>query len=201
MSYHDRQPEPPTVSYRSSYDAVGSTLQELEDLKEQGIFGLMRLRWEAWLAERAAGHIERREKSKQIALAAKRKSVEEGMATARAVEAMQIDNDRQVIAAIESGQRRMIAEASLTPGSLVAAPRLLLRESVPPQDAAPVRPYLTDAQIDAIARRFLAMFPVGDDFEAAWLRYAATLESAVPVHAHAEIRERAAELLKLAGNG
>lgn len=207
MSYRDRKDDPPAPQYRSSYEAVGQTLQELEDLKEQGLFGLARLRWEAWLADRAAGHIERREKSKQVALEAKRKSVEQGIATARAVEAMQMDHDRQIIAAVESSQRRMIAEASTQSGRLIAAPpRLPVGQSNPVLDAdfreeetsvnaPPVRPYLTDAQIDSIARRFLGKFPVGDDFEEAWAVYAASLESAVPTRARAEIKERAKALL------
>jgi len=119
-----------------------------------------------------------------------------------------MDNDRQVIAAVESSQRRMIAEASLRPGNLITPPpRLPVQQREPVLDAdfrdessitaPPVRPYLTDAQIDAIARRFLSKYPVGDDFEEAWTVYSSALESAVPTKARAEIKERAKALLSI----
>lgn len=215
MSFRNRQDDAPPPQYRSSYEAVGSTLQELEDIKEQGLFGLMRLRWEAWLADRAAGHIERREKSKQKALEAKQKSVEQAVATARAVEAMQIDHDRQIVAAVESAQRRMIAEASMNPARFIAPPprpntyqaSSAETDAEEPlsfgavSDAPPVRPYLHDTQIDAIARHFLNKLPVGDDFEAAWAVFAASLESAVPAQARVESKARAKHLLGLSGGG
>lgn len=63
----------------------------MDELKAQGIFSLLRLRWEVWIEERAADHIARRENSRQIILAAEQKSVEQAISIARAVEEMNED--------------------------------------------------------------------------------------------------------------
>ncbi len=97
---------------------------------------------------------------------------------------MNQDNERQAIGTMVFGQREMLAEAALQPGGLIAAPPRQINAVPFPGDddnasgygvvsaadgtvassAAPMRPYMTDVQIDNLAKQFLARFPIGDDY-------------------------------------
>lgn len=163
--------DPFIIHAEASHDAARS----------QGLFGLLRLKKEAWLEEHLTDATVRKLQSQQAILEEQRKTVEAGTRLRRAM-----------MANVTDPQGSALASASYPPA--LSAPTA--RSALPAQ--APMRPNITDEEIENAALRAVME---GVMTQAAWQPYREALLMHLPPFAVAEIEDRLYELWRLNPSG
>lgn len=166
------------------------TLGELERAKEQGVFGIMRMRFEAWIEERIEEPMLRKMKTREKLLEAHRSGVATQASLVNQSEIAKRELEVHRRASADARRERLLSEAGLVPG---IAPAGLPSAGPTPAVYPPLRPYLSDVQVEALARRFAQQTdPDREDFDAAWERFAqASGLSGFDAHLQGEIRQKA----------
>ena len=166
------------------------TLDELEQAKKRGFLGVLRMRWEAFVEEKLAEPMLRKMKTKERLLEGNRALFEKGRELANQAEQAQRETELHRIAYLQTQQQRQMIE-----GTMSAPYALPASEAAAPAPEPPLRPYLTDEQITALASRFLQQLPHGADFDEHWGRFARQYGAAVPDQILIEVRRRALNLM------
>lgn len=141
--------------------------------RNQGLFGLLRLQGEAWLEERLTGATVRKLQSRQVLLEEQRRTAEAGHRLRRAV--------LNPEASEQSFSQKVKAGATDTREIVLSRP-------------APLRPNVTDDQIEAAALRALLE---GIRTEQDWAPYKEALSRHFPPYAVQEVGDRLRELWAL----
>lgn len=191
----DHEDDIPYMAPDDPMAVVMRTRHELERAKEQGVFGIMRMRWEAWIEEKLSDPIVRKMRTQEKLLEAHRSGIETQakLVNQNEVAKRQLEEHRRE--ATDARRGRLLAEAALSPAALESASA----SSALPQSGPPLRPYLTDAQIEAVARRFVDNAKrdgVYTSFDEAWAVFEreSGVALTVPDHTLAEVREKACQL-------
>ena len=190
----DHEDDIPYMAPDDPMAVVMRTRHELEQAKEQGVFGIMRMRWEAWIEEKLADPIVRKMRTQEKLLEAHRSGIETQakLVNQNEVAKRQLEEHRREAADARRG--RLLSEAALSPAALESSSAAAL-----PQSGPPLRPYLTDAQIEAVAHRFVDNAKrdgACPSFDEAWAVFEreSGVALTVPEHTLGEVREKARQL-------
>ncbi len=172
---------------------------EMELVRHQGLFGMWRLRWEAWLEEKIKDPAIRKMKARQEILEQQRITAEAQIRLKSTVQS----GDRQVeVGRMEHSQvlwQRLQTDMQhsgiLLPGlsSVGSASGAVYGSSEPP-----VSLHITDEQIEALALRAVMSIGKGEGAEAEWQQYRTQLYERLPQYAAQEVERRVFELRKVA---
>ena len=190
-----RPPEPRLNSEpRRDIEARTARLEdEMEAARRQGVWGLMRLRYEAWLEERMQGPAVRKLVARQAVLEEQRKTAEAEIRLKATVQSGEVGSQRHRIEWNEVNRQRLAGELqelgmiTLSPG-----PQAALPASSPAQQ--PVSAHVTDEQVEAVALRG---FLQGVETEEDWLVFRGELSQHLAPYAVEEVGSRLRDLWRL----
>lgn len=179
--------------------------EEMETVRRQGLFGMWRLRWEAWLEEKMKDPAIRKMKARQEILDEQRKTAEAQIRLKSTVQS----GDRQVeVGRLEYSQvlwQRLQSDLeqsgiALPPSSTISPAASVSSASGTVYGAKepPVSLHITDEQIEALALRAVMTIGKGDGAEEAWQQYRDQLYERLPHYAAQEVERRVYELRKVA---
>jgi len=165
---------------------------EMEAARRGGFFGLLRLRYEAWLEERMMGPAIRKMQARQAVLEQQCKTAEAEIRLKATVQSGEVGGLRHRIEWNEVNRQRLAGELhslgmiTLSPGQAPAVPA----SSSPP----PVAAHVTDEQVEAVALRgFLQGVETEDD----WRVFKSELGQHLSPYAVEEVGGRLRELWRL----
>ena len=162
---------------------------EMETARRNGVFGLMRLRYEAWLEEKMQGPAIRKLQARQAVLEQQCKTAEAEIRLRATVQSGEVGAQRHRIEWNEVNRQRLAGELqalgmiTLSPGPMAAAP-----------SSPPVSSHVTDEQVEAVALRG---FLQGVETEEDWLIYKSELGQHLSPYAVEEVGSRLRELWRL----
>lgn len=172
----ERQIEPRVARMEADLDAA----------RRQGPWGLLRLRYEAWLEERMKGPVIAKMEARQAVLEAQRKTAEAEIRLRATVQSGDVGAQRHRIEWNAVNRQRLTSElqslglVALSPGPVPAAP--------------PVSAHVTDEQVEAVA---LQGFLRGVETEEDWLAYKEELGQHLSPYAVEEVGGRLRDLWRL----
>ena len=165
---------------------------EMDVHRSRGIFGLLRLRYEAWLEGRMMGPAIAKMQARQALLEEQRKTAEAEIRLKATVQSGEVGFQRHRIEWNDVNRQRLAGELqslgmiTLSPGQVPTVPA----SSSPP----PVTVHVTDEQVEAVALRG---FLQGVETEEDWLVYKAELSQHLSPYAVEEVGSRLRELWRL----
>ncbi len=165
---------------------------DLDAARRQGIWGLMRLRWEAWLEEKMKVPAIAKMQARQAVLLEQHKTAQAEILLQNTVQGGEVGAQKHRIAWNEISRMRLTSELQslgVTAAAAIAAP-----EAANP----PVTPEVTDSQIEAVA---LSALMQGVESIEDWMEFKAELEKHLPPLAVEEVGVRLRALLHSAGKG
>ncbi len=169
---------------------------EMEAARSRGVWGLMRLRYEAWLEERMQGPAIRKMQARQAVLEQQCKTAEAEIRLKATVQSGEVGNQRHRIEWNQVNRQRLAGELqSLGLITLSAGPESLgvpISLSAPPDP--PVSPHVTDEQVEAVALRG---FLQGVETEEDWQAYKGELVRHLSPYAVEEVGTRLRELWRI----
>ena len=173
--------------------------EEMDQVRRQGLFGMWRLRWEAWLEEKMKDPAIRKMKARQEILDEQRKTAEAQIRLKSTVQS----GDRQVeVGRLEYSQvlwQRFQTDMQQSGIMLPSAPAVSSASgTVYGSSEPPVSLHITDEQIEALALRAVMSFGKGEGAEAEWQQYRAQLFERMPQYAAQEVERRVYALRKVA---
>ena len=173
---------------------------EMDAARSRGVFGLMRLRYEAWLEEKMKGPAIAKMQAQQALLEEQRKTAEAEIRLKATVQSGEVGAQRHRIEWNEVNRQRLAGELqalgmiTLSPGpSASLAPAgsgSTLGSSISPS----VSTHVTDEQVEAVALRG---FLQGVETEEDWLIYRSELGQHLAPYAVEEVGQRLRELWRL----
>jgi len=192
--------------------------RELDHARRQGVFGLLRLRFEAWLEERMKGPILRKMAVRREVMEAQKKTTEAEISLYASVKGGQKDVERHEIEWNRLRGQRLVTDlerlgitfsagndSTAAPAGYGAAGSgpTNLGSGIPATPAAaPVSLHLSDEQIEQLAlRAVLHLGPMGAEdaaSQAEWDEYRKELHERLPAFAAQEVERRINELCALA---
>ncbi len=169
---------------------------EMETARSRGVWGLLRLRYEAWLEERMQGPAIAKMHARQAILEEQRKTAEAEIRLKATVQSGEVGAQRQRIEWNEVNRQRLAGELqSLGMITLSAGPAAAVPVPSPSQlSQPPVSAHVTDEQVDAVALRG---FLQGVETEEDWLVYKGELSRHLSPYAVEEVGQRLRELWRL----
>lgn len=178
--------------------------QELEAARCQGLVGLLRLRYEAWLEERMRGPAIQKMQARQAILEEQKKTAEAEIRLRATVQSGEVGAQRQKIEWNQVNRQRLAGELqslgliTLAPAPADGPPAASLPVPslpVPSRPALPpVAPHVTDEQIEAVALRgFLQGVETDED----WEGYKGELARHLSPYAVEEVGQRLRDLWRL----
>lgn len=192
---------------------------ELIQARRQGMLGLFRLRFEAWLEERMKGPILRKMAVRREVMEAQMQTTQAEISLHAAVKGGQKDVERHEIEWNRLRGQRLVTDLERlgitlsagndnTPAAGFGAPGngnngpTNLGAGIPATPAAPVSLHLSDEQIEQLAlRAVLHLGPMGAEgaaSQAEWDEYRTELHERLPAFAAQEVERRINELCALA---
>ena len=172
---------------------AAQTAQELLTARRQGIFGLLRLRFEAWLEDRMKESVIQKLKTRQELVEAQQKTTEAEIKLHALVQTGQRDLERHKTEFNQARWQRLQSDLEHS-GIVLAAPA----GGNGPTAAAPVSVHISDEQIEALSLRAVMQLGQEEASEAEWEEYRAELHRRLPPYAAAEVERRIRELRELA---
>lgn len=169
---------------------------EMETARSRGVWGLLRLRYEAWLEERMQGPAIAKMHARQAILEEQRKTAEAEIRLKATVQSGEVGAQRQRIEWNEVNRQRLAGELqSLGMITLSAGPAAAMPVASPSQlSQPPVSAHVTDEQVEAVALRG---FLQGVETEEDWLVYKDELSRHLSPYAVEEVGQRLRELWRL----
>ena len=191
-------PVPPARGDGFDLNALGAQRQieprilrleaEMDAARRQGVWGLLRLRYEAWLEERMQGPAVRKLRSRQAVLEEQRKTADAEIRLKATVQSGEVGAQRHRIEWNEVNRQRLSSE-------LTALGMVTLSPGPAPASAAPpVSAHVTDEQVEAVALRG---FIQGVETETDWLTFREELGRHLSPYAVEEVGQRLRELWRL----
>ncbi len=176
--------------YAGSFDPFIEMVEESHNAaRKEGLFGLMRVKAEAWLEEHLTDASARKLRSRQVILEEQRKTVEAGHRLQRAIHSPDVDQRFQPKASPQQSQYSSSNPPQLQQPQLQhSQPQITTR---PTASAPPLRPSISNEQIESSAIRALLE---GATTEEKWAPYKAALMIQLPPYAVQEIENRLHEL-------
>ena len=166
---------------------------EMDAARSRGVWGLMRLRYEAWLEERMQGPAIRKMQARQAVLEQQCKTAEAEIRLKATVQSGEVGNQRHKIEWNQINRQRLAGELqSLGLITLSAGPAEAIPLSAPP--GPPVSPHVTDEQVEAVALRG---FLQGVETEEDWQSYKGELSQHLSPYAVEEVGTRLRELWRI----
>ena len=165
---------------------------EMDAHRRRGVWGLLRLRYEAWLEGKMQGPAVAKMQARQALLEEQRKTAEAEIRLKATVQSGEVGFQRHRIEWNEVNRQRLAGELqslgmiTLSPGQAPAVPA----SSSPP----PVSAHVTDEQVEAVALRG---FLQGVEMEEDWLVYKSELSQHLSPYAVEEVGSRLRELWRL----
>lgn len=163
---------------------------EMDAARSRGVWGLMRLRYEAWLEGKMMGPAIAKMQTRQALLEEQRKTADAEIRLKATVQSGEVGAQRHRIEWNEVNRQRLAGELqslgliTLSPGPATMAP------SAPP----PVSAHVTDEQVEAVALRG---FLQGVETEEDWLVYRSELGQHLSPYAVEEVGSRLRDLWRL----
>ena len=163
---------------------------EMDAARSRGVWGLMRLRYEAWLEGKMMGPAIAKMQTRQALLEEQRKTADAEIRLKATVQSGEVGAQRHRIEWNEVNRQRLAGELqslgliTLSPGPAALAP------SAPP----PVSTHVTDEQVEAVALRG---FLQGVETEEEWLVYRSELGQHLSLYAVEEVGQRLRDLWRL----
>jgi len=160
---------------------------EMDAHRRRGVWGLLRLRYEAWLEGKMQGPAVAKMQARQILLEEQRKTAEAEIRLKATVQSGEVGFQRHRIEWNEVNRQRLAGELqslgmiTLSPGQVPAAP-------------PPVAAHVTDEQVEAVALRG---FLQGVETEEDWRVYKSELGQHLSPYAVEEVGSRLRELWRL----
>lgn len=179
--------------------AIARLEAEMERARRQGVYGLMRLRYEAWLEERMKGPAILKLQSRQALLEEQIKTAEAEIRLKAVVQSGERDVQRHKIQWNEVNRQRLHSELQSlglveAPTSPAPATTIELR----PAPAPPVSPHITAAKIEQLA---LDAFSKGVETEEDWEVYKEEMSRHLPSLTVEEVGERLRALVQARHSG
>lgn len=176
-----RQPEP----RKEIEPRIARMEAEMDAARSQGVWGLLRLRWEAWLEQKMQGPAIAKMRARQAVLEEQRKTAEAEIRLKATVQSGEVGAQRHRIEWNEVNRQRLAGELhSLGVITLSSGP------SAQP----PVSAHVTDEQVEAVALRG---FLQGVESEDDWTVYREELSRHLSPYAVEEVGQRLRELWRL----
>jgi len=167
---------------------------EMDAHRRRGVWGLLRLRYEAWLEGKMQGPAVAKMQARQALLEEQRKTAEAEIRLKATVQSGEVGFQRHRIEWNEVNRQRLAGELqslgmiTLSPGQAPSAPPAASSSS------PPVSAHVTDEQVEAVALRG---FLQGVETEEDWLVYRAELGQHLSPYAVEEVGSRLRELWRL----
>lgn len=184
-------PAPPPEPRREFESRVARMEAEMEAARSGGMFGLLRLRYQAWLEERMMGPAIRKMQARQAVLEQQRLTAEAEIRLKATVQSGEVGSQRHRIEWNEVNRQRLAGELhslGMIPYAAGQAP------SAPSAGPPPVSAHVTDEQVEAVALRgFLQGVETEDD----WRVYKGELSQHLSPYAVEEVGSRLRELWRL----
>ena len=183
----ERQIEPRIARMEAEMDAV----------RKQGVWGLLRLRYEAWLEERMQGPAIQKLRARQAVLEEQRKTAEVEIKLRATVQSGEVGAQRHKIEWNEVNRQRLTSELHSL-GLITLAPAPTAQPATTPASVTstspPMTAHVTDEQIEAVALRgFLQGVETDED----WQGYKTELARHLPPLSVEEVGLRLRELWRL----
>lgn len=210
----------PTVPSRAAAD-VGAAIVDTQaaqlgvDLvaaRRQGLFGLLRWRFEAWIEDRMKDATIRKLTVRREVLEAQQKTTEAEIKLSSVVKSGQKDVERHQIEWNQLRRDRLVSDLERYSTAIAAAsgtlpPAAMGAGAAPPSAAgangAPARPvsvHITDEQIEQLAlRTFVNLGPAGEN-EDEWASYKADLREHLPPYVAQEVERQVEKLRRQAAH-
>jgi len=178
--------------------------------RRQGLFGLLRWRFEAWLEERMKDATIKKLSVRREVLEAQQKTTEAEIKLSSVVKSGQKDVERHQIEWNALRRDRLVSDLERTSTALaaangtLAAPTVLSGPTVHGGSGAaaakPVSVHVTDEQIEQLAlRTFVNLGPAGEN-EEEWVRYKADLYQHLPPYVAQEVERQVEKLRRQAAH-
>ena len=168
--------------------------REMDEARSRGVWGLMRLRYEAWLEEKMKTPAIQKMQARQAVLQEQCKTAEAEIKLKATVQSGEVGAQRHKIEWNAVNRQRLTAELqSLGMIHLAPAPGAPALTTSAPADP-PVTPHVTDEQVEAVALRG---FLQGVETEEDWLSYKGELGRHLSPYAVEEVGQRLRELWRI----
>ena len=188
-------PSLPAQPAREFEPRVERLEQELDAARRGGVWGLWRLRYEAWLEERLQHPAIRKMQARQAVLAEQCKTAEAEIRLRAVVQSGEVGAQRQRIEWNEVSRQRLAGELqALGLVHLAPAPAGALASAAVSLAPPPVSPHVTDEQVEALALR---AFVQGAESEEDWDSFKGELSRHLAPYAVEEVGARLRELWRL----
>ena len=165
---------------------------EMDAARSGGVFGLLRLRYQAWLEERMMGPAIRKMQARQAVLEQQCKTAEAEIRLKATVQSGEVGAQRHRIEWNEVNRQRLAGELQSL-GMITYSPGPA-PQAAAPTGPPPVSPHVTDEQVEAVALRG---FLQGVETEEDWLTYRGELARHLSPYAVEEVGSRLRELWRL----
>jgi len=172
---------------------------DMEAARRQGLVGLLRLRWEAWLEQRMQGPAIAKMQARQAVLAEQCRTAEAEIRLRATVSSGEVGAQRHKIEWNEVNRQRLAGELQAlgmitlapAPGAAPAAAPVPVPSSPPPVSA-----HVTDEQVEAVAlRAFMQRVETEED----WGAFKGELSRHLSPYAVEEVGSRLRELWRIHG--
>ena len=162
---------------------------EMDAARSRGVWGLMRLRYEAWLEGKMMGPAIAKMQTRQALLEEQRKTADAEIRLKATVQSGEVGAQRHRIEWNEVNRQRLAGELQSL-GLITLSPGHAATPSAPP----PVSTHVTDEQVEAVALRG---FLQGVETEEDWLVYRSELGQHLSPYAVEEVGQRLRDLWRL----
>lgn len=196
--------------HRHAVSLVEELEEDMDDARQQGVMGLMRLRWEAWLDERLRGAVERKMSARQALIKAKTQTAKTEQELSETVHDGTKQGVRHEIETSQLEHLRVQSKDTYNPQiASKIVPQLVSPNPPSPEygqliDVTPVVPsgalgvpmgiHVSDAEISQEAFQVLMKLGTGDLTQDELPDYIRELEKRYPPLVAAEIVRQASEL-------
>ncbi len=166
---------------------------EMEAARRAGVWGLLRLRYEAWLEQKMQGPAIQKMQARQAVLEEQRKTAEAEIRLKATVSSGEVGAQRHRIEWNEINRHRLAGELQSL-GMITLSPGPATAPVPAPSSPPPVSAHVTDEQVEAVALRG---FLQGVETEEDWLVYKGELSRHLSPYAVEEVGGRLRELWRL----
>lgn len=172
---------------------------EMDMVRRQGFWGMMRLRWEAWLEEQMKDPAIRKMKARQEILEEQRKTAESHIklkttiqSGEREVEVGQIQHDQFVFRQLRSDldSSRMLIPAGESEPTMASS-------SAGPSMGSPVVQHISDEEIESLALQTVMVVGTGEGAEERWREYRDEIYRQMPPYVAQEVERRVEAMRKV----
>lgn len=166
---------------------------EMEAARKAGVWGLLRLRYEAWLEQKMQGPAIQKMQARQAVLEEQRKTAEAEIRLKATVSSGEVGAQRHRIEWNEINRHRLAGELQSL-GMITLSPGTAAAPVPAPSSPLPVSAHVTDEQVEAVALRG---FLQGVETEEDWQVYKGELSRHLSPYAVEEVGGRLRELWRL----